>query len=188
LQQSASRQELLDLQARLKEMVHFRVNRLLAFIKYFLFISIKALNNDQLSKLILEKESRIQELEIRIDRVQSELKNSTNAHQTSEERDKILQAMQNDKMAASRAIAQNRQLKMQLEELEKAFIHLSNDKLVLTEQLQSVTRQNKEYSQKLEIMEPELLQLRTQVGELAEQREATIYWRQELEEAHVGLH
>ena len=32
--------------------------------------------------------------------------------------------MQNDKTAASRAIAQNRQLKMQLEELEKAFIQL----------------------------------------------------------------
>jgi hypothetical protein len=33
-------------------------------------------------------------------------------------------AMQSDKSAASRAIAQNRQLKMQLEELEKAFIQL----------------------------------------------------------------
>jgi hypothetical protein len=32
--------------------------------------------------------------------------------------------MQSDKSAASRAIAQNRQLKMQLEELEKAFIQL----------------------------------------------------------------
>lgn len=32
--------------------------------------------------------------------------------------------MQNDKVAASRAIAQNRQLKIQLEELEKAFIQL----------------------------------------------------------------
>lgn len=32
--------------------------------------------------------------------------------------------MQNDKMAASRAIAQNRQLKVQLEELENAFIQL----------------------------------------------------------------
>ena len=34
--------------------------------------------------------------------------------------------MQNDKVAASRAIAQNRQLKIQLEELEKAFIQLVN--------------------------------------------------------------
>ena len=32
--------------------------------------------------------------------------------------------MQSDKSAASRAISQNRQLKMQLEELEKAFIQL----------------------------------------------------------------
>ena len=32
--------------------------------------------------------------------------------------------MQSDKSAASRAIAQNRQLKMQLEELEKDFIQL----------------------------------------------------------------
>jgi hypothetical protein len=32
--------------------------------------------------------------------------------------------MQSDKSAASRAISQNRQLKLQLEELEKAFIQL----------------------------------------------------------------
>lgn len=32
--------------------------------------------------------------------------------------------MQSDKSTASRAIAQNRQLKSQLEELEKAFIQL----------------------------------------------------------------
>lgn len=32
--------------------------------------------------------------------------------------------MQSDKTAATRAISQNRQLKVQLEELEKAFIQL----------------------------------------------------------------
>jgi len=32
--------------------------------------------------------------------------------------------MQSDKLAASRAISQNRQLKNQLEELEKAFIQM----------------------------------------------------------------
>ena len=103
------------------------------------------MNNEELAKLAIEKESRIQELEIRIDRIQSEL-NLATANQDQHEREKLLQvlhfvkftincvsslyllfpwkAMQSDKSAASRAISQNRQLKMQLEELEKAFIQL----------------------------------------------------------------
>lgn len=39
--------------------------------------------------------------------------------------------MQSDKSTASRAIAQNRQLKLQLEELEKAFIQLVRYALVI---------------------------------------------------------
>ncbi|XP_057371016.1 putative leucine-rich repeat-containing protein DDB_G0290503 [Daphnia carinata] len=145
-----------------------------------------SLNNEELVKLALEKESRIQELEIRIDRMQSEL-NVATTNQDHGEREKLLQAMQSDKSTASRAIAQNRQLKLQLEELEKAFIQLSNDKLVLTEESQTMARQNKEMSEKLLILEPEVVQLRQQVDDLAGQRNATIYWRQELEEAHERI-
>lgn len=58
----------------------------------------QALNNEQLAKLIGEKEALIQELEIRVERVQTELKTSTGAHQTAEERQRLLQAMQNDKV------------------------------------------------------------------------------------------
>lgn len=89
--------------------------------------------------------------------------------------------MQSDKTAATRAIGQNRQLKVQLEELEKAFIQLvstinvefycqiliathliqqSNDKLVLTEQSQTALRVNKELNDRIAVMEPELLRLR----------------------------
>ncbi|KZS21536.1 Uncharacterized protein APZ42_011463 [Daphnia magna] len=143
-------------------------------------------NNEELVKLALEKESRIQELEIRIDRMQSELNVST-TNQDHGEREKLLQVMQSDKSTASRAIAQNRQLKLQLEELEKAFIQLSNDKLVLTEESQTMARQNKEMSEKLLLLEPEVVQLRQQVDDLAGQRNATIYWRQELEEAHERI-
>ena len=49
------------------------------------------MNNDQLSKLVAEKECKIQELDIRIDRIQNELKSSASAHETAEERDKVLQ-------------------------------------------------------------------------------------------------
>ena len=51
------------------------------------------LDNDQLAKLVLEKESRIQELEIRIDRVQCELRIATANQPDSEERTKLLQVL-----------------------------------------------------------------------------------------------
>jgi len=144
-------------------------------------------DNDQLAKLVLEKESRIQELDIRVDRIQNELDLVSSSNNDTMEREKLLQAMQNDKTAASRAIAQNRQLKMQLEELEKAFIQLSNDKLTLTEQSQTALSQNKEYRDKINHIEPELIRLREQVSGLLEQGDAIIYWRQELEEAHERI-
>lgn len=40
--------------------------------------------------------------------------------------------MQSDKSTASRAIGQNRQLKLQLEELEKAFIQLVKSALPIS--------------------------------------------------------
>ena len=92
----------------------------------------------------------------------------------------------NAKVAASRAISQNRQLKMQLEELEKAFIQLSNDKLALTEALQGSQRRLGDAAARLQTLEPEAADLRVQVAELAGQRDATIHWRQELQEAHVS--
>lgn len=50
----------------------------------------KNLNNEELAKLVIDKESRIQELEIRIDRMQSEL-NIATANQDQREREKLLQ-------------------------------------------------------------------------------------------------
>ena len=74
----------------------------------------------------------------------------------------------------------------QLEELEKAFIQLSNDKLALTEALQGSQRRLGDAAARLQTLEPEAADLRVQVAELAGQRDATIYWRQELQEAHVS--
>ena len=52
----------------------------------------QAADNDQLAKLALEKESRIQELEIRIDRIQSELHVATSNHDTVQS-EKLLQVL-----------------------------------------------------------------------------------------------
>merc|ERR1712071_433895 len=63
----------------------------------------------------------------------------------------------------------------------------SNDKLTLTEQSQTALSQNKEYRDKINHIEPELIRLREQVSGLLEQGDAIIYWRQELEEAHERI-
>lgn len=61
-----------------------------------------------------EREVRIQELE----RVLSDLQNAK------VDKEKLLEVMQSDKVAASRAVAQNKELKKQLEELQNGFVKL----------------------------------------------------------------
>ncbi|GLV41477.1 Golgi matrix protein 130 kD [Carabus blaptoides fortunei] len=77
---------------------------------------------------LTEKCERIVELETQMER----LKDQPDAS-------KLLAAMESDKVAASRAVEQNKKLKQQLEELHEGFIKMSNSKLDLTEKLQSET-------------------------------------------------
>ena len=49
----------------------------------------------------------------------------------------LAREMESDRVAASRAMAQNKQLKQQLQELQDGFITVSNKKLELTESLAS---------------------------------------------------
>lgn len=49
-----------------------------------------------------------------LERLQSETPDATN----------LLASIESDKIAASRAMAQNQELKMQLEEIQKAFVQL----------------------------------------------------------------
>lgn len=63
---------------------------------------------------MIEKEERIVELEFEVER----MGNST------ADKDKLLETIQSDKTALSRAVAQNKELKNQLAELQNGFVKM----------------------------------------------------------------
>lgn len=67
-----------------------------------------------LQQQLLEKDTKLAELETALERLQAEKPDTTN----------ILATMESDKIAASRAVAQNQELKNQLEEIQKAFVQI----------------------------------------------------------------
>lgn len=69
---------------------------------------------------------------------------------------KLMADIESDKIAASRAMQQNQTLKEQLEEMQIAFIGMSNDKLELTEKMQTEQHLCKEMRIRFESMEVEL--------------------------------
>ncbi|KAB7505637.1 Golgin subfamily A member 2 [Armadillidium nasatum] len=83
-------------------------------------------DNGQLSQYVSELSSKYEALETAVDR--------NNTYQV--DTNQLLQSMQSDKIAASRALSQNKQLKEQLEELQNGFVMMSNKKLELTEKLE----------------------------------------------------
>lgn len=64
-----------------------------------------------------------------------------------EEDKKLLEKMESDKIAASRALIQNADLKQQLDELQMKFIELTNDKVELMTKLDSEMFTNKDIRQ-----------------------------------------
>ena len=65
-------------------------------------------------RLIIEKEQRIMELELSLDQ----------AAEASVDKEKLLETIQGDKTALSRAMAQNKDLKNQLAELQNSFVKM----------------------------------------------------------------
>nr|CAD7199790.1 unnamed protein product [Timema douglasi] len=86
-----------------------------------------------------EKNQRVEELESLVERLQGD----------QPDQHKLLAAMESDKVAASRAVGQNQQLKKQLEELQEGFVRVSNNKLELTEKLQYEQHISKELAERL---------------------------------------
>ncbi|XP_030757780.1 golgin subfamily A member 2 [Sitophilus oryzae] len=72
---------------------------------------------------------------------------------------KLLAAMESDKVAASRAIQQNKELKQQLESMQEVFQKMDNDKVELTENLKGQQQTNKELIEKLQKTELSLQSL-----------------------------
>lgn len=62
----------------------------------------------------IEKDNSIAELSMLLERLQTQAPNTTN----------LLATMESDKVAASRAVSQNQELKLQLDEIQKAYVQL----------------------------------------------------------------
>lgn len=110
-------------------------------------------DNKQLSELLAEREAHAEELAAALERLREDHVESS----------RLLETIQSEKVAASRALSQNRELKRQLEEMQDVFVKLSNDKLELTEQLQKEQHVTKELGERLGQQEEELRELRDQL-------------------------
>lgn len=69
---------------------------------------------------------------------------------------KLLATMESDKVAASRALTQNTELKKQLDELEKKFVQLTNDKAELMNLWDAEKYTNREINSKYNLLEERL--------------------------------
>ncbi|CAG5119625.1 unnamed protein product, partial [Candidula unifasciata] len=107
-------------------------------------------DNLQLSRLLEEKEERISSLE----RSLEELREQTS------DKALLLESIQSDKTALSRALTQNKELKLQLAELQQGFVKMSNDNMELVTRLSTEQHSSNELTTKLTQQEDELLQLR----------------------------
>lgn len=79
-----------------------------------LYCVLKVRDNEQLSRLVQEQEVRLEELE----------RHAGRAAEEAQDRLRILEDVQSDKATISRAVAQNRDLKDQLAELQNGFVKL----------------------------------------------------------------
>ncbi|XP_074655703.1 golgin subfamily A member 2-like [Tubulanus polymorphus] len=110
-------------------------------------------DNSQLSRFVDEREVRIQELESTVEKLSE---NSVDHNQ-------LLENLQSDKMALSRAMTQNKELKTQLAELQNGFMKMSHENMDLLTQLQNEQHVSKELGTRLGQQEDELKEIREQV-------------------------
>lgn len=110
---------------------------------------------EELSSDLKERLTRIEDLESMIESMKEDQPN----------KERLLAAIESDKVAAARAVAQNQKLKERLEELENGFVTMSNTKLELTEKLQYEQHVNKEKCEHIQDLENELKTMRQQLQE-----------------------
>ncbi|KAH8395367.1 hypothetical protein KR222_003018 [Zaprionus bogoriensis] len=92
------------------------------------------------------KEDALTELQQELQRLQTEQPDQV----------KLMATMESDKVAASRALSQNIEMKQQLDELQKRFVQLTNDKVELVNKLDSEQFTNREMSLNYAKMEQKL--------------------------------
>ncbi|CAL1537154.1 unnamed protein product [Lymnaea stagnalis] len=107
-------------------------------------------DNMQLSRLLEEKEEKILSLERSVEEMGEQAGDKV----------QLLESIQSDKTALSRALSQNKELKAQLAELQQVFVKMSNDNMELVTRLQTEQHSSNELSSKLAQQEDELTGLR----------------------------
>lgn len=126
-------------------------------------------DNAQLSRFLEERENVILDLERQVDQMGSHM----------EDRTQLLESVQSDRTALSRALTQNKELKSQLAELQNGFVKLSNDNMELVTKLQGKEHNTNDLAARLAQQEDELTDLRellskkeSEVNRLAEKSRA----------------
>ncbi|XP_061589550.1 golgin subfamily A member 2-like [Cololabis saira] len=132
-------------------------------------------DNQQFSRLCSEQESRLAELQRRLDSQSEE----------AEDRRRILEDVQSDKATISRALSQNRALKEQLGELQGGFVKLTNENMELTSAIGSEQHVKKELGRRLAELQEELAGARETRDQ--EDQEARVLLEQRDQEARVLL-
>lgn len=99
-----------------------------------------------LQQQLLEKDAKLTEIESELERLKADRPDTTN----------LLASIESDKVAASRAMTQNQELRKQLEEMQHAFVQVSNDKLELASQLESEEYLNRDVRNRFGSLDNEL--------------------------------
>ncbi|XP_051166887.1 golgin subfamily A member 2 [Leptopilina boulardi] len=121
-----------------------------------------------IDNLVLEQESlqlALNQKDAEIEALNKELQELPDIKNDSIDASALATALQSEQLGASRAIYQNQQLKHQLDEMHDAFVLLSNNKLDLTEQLQSERNSCKQLNIELTAYKSTLEDLENQLKE-----------------------
>ncbi|KAM4533034.1 golgin subfamily A member 2 isoform 3-T3 [Fundulus diaphanus] len=110
-------------------------------------------DNEQLSRLCAELETRLGEFERQVE----------SKAQEDEDRRRMLEDVQSDKATISRALTQNRTLKDQLAELQNGFVKLTNENMELTTAIQSEQHVKKELARRMGELQEELHNVKEQL-------------------------
>ncbi|XP_077593486.1 golgin subfamily A member 2 isoform X3 [Stigmatopora nigra] len=141
-------------------------------------------DNEQLSRLCSEQETRLLDLEQQAHRQAEEV----------EDRRRMLEDVQSDKATISRALTQNRTLKDQLAELQNGFVQLTNENMELTNAIQSEQHVKKELARRMGELQEQLHNVKEQMEEkhkeaqtMTEQRDQVAAHLQQYSAAYQAL-
>lgn len=102
---------------------------------------------EEMMKRLAQKDAKILELQALVSSLETSVDMlKADGNGLDKNRASFLAAMESDKVAASRAMQQNTQLKKDLEELQKEIINLNNGKAALLDRLEDETRKVERFS------------------------------------------